>query len=109
MNGRQFTFGASGNPLVQVVSLLVFGVFAVAAVIMGAFVLLAFLGVAIIGFVVLSVRGWWLRRKLRGRAAPFAAERPPPGGVERGARLIEAEYVVVKKGDAADPPERGPR
>jgi hypothetical protein len=88
MNGRLFSFG-SGNPLAQVVSLLVFGVVVVTAVMLGAFVLLAALGVALIGFIAFSARVWWLRRKLRGRG-------PPPGpGPAKGIRYIEGEYEVV--------------
>jgi membrane protein implicated in regulation of membrane protease activity len=88
MNGRLFSFG-SGNPLAQVISLLVFGVVVVTAVMLGAFVLLAALGVALIGFIAFSVRVWWLRRKLRGRG-------PPPGpGPAKGIRYIEGEYGVV--------------
>ena len=90
MNGRSFSFG-SGNPLAQILSLLVFGVLVAAAVIMGAVVLLAALGVALIGFVAFSARVWWLRRKLRGRGRS-------PGetsGRAQGIRYIEAEYKVI--------------
>ena len=91
MNGRPFSFGSSGNPLVQILSLLVFGVVIVGAVIMGAFVLLAFLGVAAIGFIVFAIRGWWLRRKLRGRGP----EDGGPGRPAKGGRYIEGEYKVI--------------
>ena len=50
MNGRSFSFGNSGNPLAQVLSLLVFAVVLVGAVIMGAFVLMAVLGLTVIAF-----------------------------------------------------------
>jgi membrane protein implicated in regulation of membrane protease activity len=92
MNVRSFSFG-SGNPLAQFLSLLVFGVLVAAAVIMGAFVLLAALGVALIAFVAFSLRVWWLRRKLRGRA-PFDGPGSGPGPA-KGIRYIEAEYEVV--------------
>ena len=93
MNGRQFSFGSSGGLLAQIVALAVFGVAAVFAVVMGAFVLVALLILGMVGLVVLSVRGWWLRRKLRGR---FGGGEPPPSRQARGQRLIEAEYVVVE-------------
>ena len=90
MDGRQLGFNPSGNPLAQILSLLALGVVIVGAVIMGAFVLLAFLGVAAIGFVVFAIRGWWLRRKLRGRGP----EGDGPGPA-KGVRYIEGEYEVV--------------
>jgi len=90
MNGRQFSFGTSGNPLVQILSMLVFGVLVIGAVIMGAFVLLAFLGLAAVAVVVFAIRGWWLRRKLRG-SDPFGGEPGPAKSVP----YIEGEYKVI--------------
>jgi hypothetical protein len=90
MDGRQLGFNAS-NPIAQILSLLVLGVVIVAAVIMGAFVLLAFLGVAAIGFMVFAIRGWWLRRKLKGRGPDGGG----PGRPAKGVRYIEGEYEVV--------------
>jgi hypothetical protein len=91
MNGRQFTFGAPGNPLAQILSLLVFGVVVVGAVIIGSFVLLTLLGLAAIGFIAFWIRAWWLGRKLRGRG-PFD---DGPGNPAKGIRYIEGEYEVV--------------
>jgi hypothetical protein len=107
MNGRYFSFGASGNPLAQILSLVVFGVLLVVAVIMGAFVLLTLLGIAVIGFVAFSIRGWWLRRKHGGRGP---TGRGPggsggPGEAAKSIRYIEAEYEVVD-GDADADAER---
>ncbi len=102
MNGRQFSFGAAGNPLVQVLSLLVFGVILVGAVIMGAVVLAALVGLAIIAFLVLKVRLWWLRRRAPRGPGPNGG----PGGPAKGVRYIEGEYEVV---DAdADSERRSP-
>jgi hypothetical protein len=91
MDGRQLGFNPSGNPLIQVLWLLALGVIIVGAVIMGAVVLLAFLGVAATGFIVFAVRGWWLRRKLRGRGPDGGG----PGRPARGVRYIEGEYQVI--------------
>jgi membrane protein implicated in regulation of membrane protease activity len=91
MNGRPFSIGASSNPLVQILSLVVFAVIVAGAVIMGAFVLLAFVGVAAIAVVVLSVRSWWLKRKLRSSSAPFGDDPKPVKGV----RYIEGEFKVI--------------
>jgi hypothetical protein len=95
MNGRQFTFQTSGNPLVQALSVLVFGVLLVGAVIMGAVVLAALVGFGIIAAAVFYARLWWLKRKLRGRAPPGAGPQPQ-GSSARRARLIEAEYEVIE-------------
>jgi len=92
MNGRHFSFGSAGNPLAQLLSLLVFGVVLVGAVIMGAFVLLAVLGLAVIGFLAFTLRGWWLRRKQRGGPK---ADGSGPGRPAKGIRYIEAEYEVI--------------
>jgi membrane protein implicated in regulation of membrane protease activity len=92
MNGRQFLLGASGNPLAQILGLVLFVIFAIGAVIMGAFVLLGIVGLAFIGFAVLAVRGWWLQRKMRRR---FGSDQPGPQGHAQGRRLIEAEYEVI--------------
>lgn len=92
MNGRQFFLGASGNPLVQILGFVVFVIFAIGAVVMGAFVLLGIVGLAFVGFVVLAVRGWWLQRKLRKR---FGGAEMGPAGHAQGRRLIEAEYEVI--------------
>jgi hypothetical protein len=90
MNGRHLFFGNLGHPLAQIVSLVVLGVVFALAVVMGAFVLMAILGFAVIGFLVFSIRGWWLRRKLRGRTRGQSA---------RTVHYIEAEYEVVDPDD----------
>jgi uncharacterized protein (DUF2062 family) len=93
MNGRQFTFGASGNPIVQVLSLLVLGAVLIGAVAIGAVLLAVVLGLAVVAAMVFAVRLWWVRRKL--------AKRPPAGGQARG-ELIEVEYTVVEERDPQD-------
>jgi hypothetical protein len=93
MNGRSFSFGNSGNPLVQALWLLVFAVGLLGAVIMGAFVLMAILGIAVIGFLGLQVRAWWLRRKRPGGGP--GGDASGPGRPAKGIRYIEAEYEVI--------------
>lgn len=97
MTGRQFSIGASGNPLVQILSLAVFGVLVVGAVIMGAFVLLAFFGFAAVAVLVFAIRSWWLKRKIQKGSGPFGDDPQPAKGV----RYIEGEYKVLDAdGDA---------
>jgi hypothetical protein len=92
MTPRQFSFGVSGNPIAQVLSVLVFGLLLIGALIMGAVVLAVLFGIAIIAGAVLAVRLWWLRRKLRAAGAFDPAPESPPD-----TRLIEGEYTVVEK------------
>ena len=99
MNGRSFSFGNSGNPLVQALWLLVFAVVLVGALIMGAFVLMATLGLAVIAFVGFKVRGWWLRRQSRG-GGPGGGGSGPRRPV-KGVPYIEGEYEVIDS-DAAE-------
>ena len=83
MNGRSFSFGKPGNPLTRVL---------VGAFIMGAFVLMALLGLTAIAFLVFTVRAWWLRRHPRGRGPNGG---PGPPGPAKGIRYIEGEYEVI--------------
>jgi len=88
MSNRLYTFATSGNPFVQVLSLLAFGVVLIAAVVMGAVILSFVFGLAVIAAAAFSVRLWWLKRRL--------ARRQPDGtDAAAGGRLIEAEYTVV--------------
>jgi hypothetical protein len=93
MNGRSFSFGNSSNPLVQALWLLVFAVLLVGAVIMGVFVLMAIVGLAVIAFLAFKVRAWWLKRRGGGPSGGGAG----PGGPARDIRYIEAEYEVIER------------
>ena len=88
MNGRSFSFGNSGHPLVQALWLLVFAVVLVGVFILGAFVLAVVLGLAVIAFIGFKLRAWWLRRGPPGSG-------PGPGGPAEGIRYIEGEYEVI--------------
>ena len=102
MNGRVFSFVRSGNPLAQILSVLVFAVLLAGALIMGAVLMAALLGLAVIFGTVLAVRAWWFRRKL-GRPPESGYDPPPPPGPEPvQKRLIEGEYEVVKQPEAND-------
>jgi len=89
MNGRSYSLRASSNPFLHILSLIVLGAALIGAVLVGAVLLTGVLIVAVVAAIVISVRVWWLKRKLRNQ---------PPGagsGVIGEGRLIEAEYVVV--------------
>lgn len=105
MNGRPFSIGASSNPLVQILSLVVFAVIVVGAVIMGAFVLLAFVGFAAVAVLVFAVRSWWLKRKLRASTNPFGDEPSPAKNVG----YIEGEYKVIDADAKRRRSNEGPR
>jgi hypothetical protein len=92
MNSRSFSFGHSGNPLVQALWLLVFGLALVGAFIVGAFVLMAILGLAVITFLGFKLSGWWLRRR-PGSGPPGGG--PGPQRPAKGIRYIDAEYEVI--------------
>lgn len=84
------------NPFMQVVGMIVgLTVFAV-AVIVGGFVLAALIGLALIAWLVIYVRLWWLARKA-GHASP--------AGVTAGAAredFVDAEYRVIETRDHDD-------
>lgn len=99
MNGRPSSFGAPGNPLLQALSLLVFGLFLIGAIVMGAVILALVLGLAAIGAIAFYARLWWLRRRV-GVSAPGRGPEPATG------RLIDAEYTVVEQRDPSYPTDR---
>jgi hypothetical protein len=109
MNGRFLSFGTSGNPLAQALSLLVFAMVLIGAVIMGAVVLAAIVGLAIVAFVVLKVRGWWLRRSSRGRGPNDGPGPGGPGRPAKGIRYIEGEYEVLDADAEAERRRSGER
>lgn len=98
MNGRSFTFGTSGNPIVQVLSLLVLGLVLIGAIVMGTVILAAVIGLAMVAAMIFAVRVWWLRWKLRhGRGTGVVGD--GSGGEDREGRVIEVEYKVLSERD----------
>jgi hypothetical protein len=95
MSGRSFSFGRSGHPLAQVLSLLVLAVVLVGAVIMGAFVLMALLGLGVLAFLGYKLRAWWLRRGAGGGRGTDGQGPGPGPGPAKGIRYIEGEYEVI--------------
>ena len=101
---RRYTFGASRNPIIQGLWLLVFGAALIVAVLMGAVILAVVLGLAVVASIVIAVRVWWLRRKLAKQG--FGEQTPTD---EAGKRLIEAEYTVIDERSETDRRERDQR
>lgn len=85
--------------MVQVLSLLVFGVALIGAVLMGAVILSFVFGLAVIAAIVFSVRLWWLRRKVQRQGGRGSAR-------DSGSRLIEAEYTIITEHDPDRRPHR---
>jgi hypothetical protein len=80
------------HPLAQIASLVLFAVFAVGAVLVGAVVFSLLLGVAAVGGLVLYVRLWWLRRKgLQGGAHPSRSATRGEGQVR------DVQYEVIRE------------
>ena len=105
MNGRVFSFGKSGNPLAQILSLLVFAALLALALITGAVIVAVLIGAAVIFGAVFAVRAWWFRRKFRGGppshdGGGYPYDQPEPKPEPK--RLIEGEYEVVNEPDAED-------
>ncbi len=95
MRNRSYLFNVPRNPIIQVLSLIAFGVILIGAVLMGAIILAAVFGLAVIAAAVFSVRLWWLRRKLGRRRRESLR-------TARGGELIDVEYTVVTERERFD-------
>jgi hypothetical protein len=102
MNQSAYKIRVSDNPLIQFAGLIVGGLAAIAAVLLGAVLLSLLLGLALLGGAVLFARLWWLRRRM-GKTARM---RPRPGGSGAG-DIVEVEYTVVEERAMRD--DRGDR
>ncbi len=78
----------SRNPLVQIAAVVVAAFIVIGAVFLGAIVLSFFVGFAILAWIVLAVRVWWLRRSVRRGGSGR--------GPDRG-EIVEVEYTVVEE------------
>jgi len=77
------------NPVVQVVAVMVAVVVAIGAVFVGAVVLSFLVGFALIGWVILMVRLWWLRRQTSSRSGTRRESGP--------SEIVGVEYTVLKE------------
>ncbi len=81
----------SRNPLVQVAAIIVAALVTVGAVLLGAVVLSFFVGFAILVWLVLTVRFWWLRRRMRWSETGHGTRRGEIEGVEY--TVVEERFV----------------
>jgi hypothetical protein len=105
MGVRHYSFGTSGNPLVQALWMLLGAVLLVGALVMGAVVLSALFALGAVAAGVFALRVWWLRRKLRRDGAyhdPNSTETGGDASEGTAPRLIEGEYTVVAERDERD-------
>lgn len=100
MHGRYFTLGTSTNPVVQMLYLLLGGVLLIGAVLMGAVILAFVFGLALVFGVVVWLRVWWLRRKMR-KARSGGSGRGTGSAASSGS-VIEVEYTVVDERKPGD-------
>lgn len=86
----------SRNPLVQIAAVVVAAFIVIGAVFLGAIVLSFFVGFAILAWVILTIRVWWLRRSARRGGA---------GSDE----IVGVEYTVVEERSVDDSRHRDSR
>ena len=89
------------GPIAQMLGFIVGVLVLIAAVIIGSFVLSAFVGLALLLGTVFYARMWWLRRKIRRAMARGEVT------LGRGDRIIETEYHVIDVSEEVRPPNRG--
>ena len=99
MSQHSFSRGAPNNPIVQVIAVIVAVLVAIGAVFLGAVILSFFIGFAIIGWVILTIRLWWLRRQVRSGGG--TSSRSQTG------EIVEVEYTVVEERPVDHRQDRG--
>ncbi len=82
----------SRNPLVQIAAVVVAAFMVIGAVFLGAIVLSFFVGFAILAWIILAIRVWWLRRSVRRGVRRGGSGRGPDRG-----EIVEVEYTVVEE------------
>lgn len=92
------------NPLSRLLAAILAVAALIGAVFFGVFVLAIVAGLGLLGWLYLSIRVWWIRRKggLGGMGQAPADENLRATGSAGGPRngdIIDAEYTVVKKQD----------
>lgn len=80
------------NPVARILASLFAVLLIVGAVIFGFFVLVGGVALGLLGWIVLSLRGWWLRKK----GVEFPQD-PAPDQSSNSRDTIEAEYTVISR------------
>ena len=88
MSQSAYKLQFSRNPLVQIAAIVVVVLVTVGAVFLGAIVLSFFVGLAILAWLGLTIRLWWLRRRMR---------RSETGRSAQGGEIMDVEYTVVEE------------
>lgn len=88
MSQSAYKLQFSRNPLVQIAAVVVAVLVTVGAVFLGAIVLSFFVGLAILAWLGLTIRLWWLRRRMR---------RSETGRSAQGGEIMDVEYTVVEE------------
>ena len=79
----------AGNPIANILVIIVGALAIGASIVLGFFAFVVLGSIVLVLGAIISLRVWWLKRKL-GSTLQEQAGKPPPGGV------IEGEYHVVK-------------
>jgi len=88
MSQSAYKLQFSRNPLVQIAAVVVAVLVTVGAVFLGAIILSFFVGLAILAWLGLTIRLWWLRQRMR---------RGETGRSAQGGEILEVEYTVVEE------------
>lgn len=107
MTPRLAASGPTRNPIARSLALAVLSLALAVAVVMGAVVFAALLGLFLVGYVASFVQASWRLARMRRRAAFVDRAEATPGG-----QVVEAEYEVVEAVEAVeavgDVARRGP-
>lgn len=91
---RNIRFGnvPAGNPLANVLMLIVGALAVGAAIVLGFFVFVVLSGIVLVLAAIVGIRLWWFSRKLKRQARESSAARNEETSA---GRVIEGEYTVV--------------
>jgi membrane protein implicated in regulation of membrane protease activity len=91
---RNIRFGTipAGNPLANVLMLIVGALAVCAALVLGFFAFVVLSGIVLVLAAIVGIRLWWFSRKLKREARTVSGEQD---GQAPSGRVIEGEYTVV--------------
>lgn len=85
---RYYISGPPASPIARIIASILGVLVVVGAIIFGFFLLAAAAALGLLLWIGLSVRGWWLRRKVGEKSRPEAGKESD---------VIEAEYTVISR------------